>query len=263
MSKVFKIATWNINSIRIRMEQLKKWLQTSNIDILFLQEIKCLNEQFPLEELEELGYNCYVHGQKSYNGVAILSKYPADEIITNFENNPCSSESRFIEINLQLPLGYSKIMCVYVPNGGEALSEKYELKLKFLDALKDYLNSRDFEDRVIIGGDFNVAPEEVDVYSVEDLRQQTCFTDQERAKIRSMINSGLLDPLRLIDTSEGIYSWWDYRAGCLQKDLGLRIDYFLTSANCTKFLKNCYVDKPQRMIEKTSDHAPVVTEFII
>jgi len=123
------------------------------------------------------------------------------------------------------------------------------------------MSLKDFGDTVIIGGDFNVASEEIDVYSVEDMREQTCFTDKERAKIRSIINNGFVDPLRLVDYSNNIYSWWDYRAGCLQNNFGLRIDYFLTSANVTKILQNCYVDKAQRIVQKTSDHAPVIMEI--
>jgi exodeoxyribonuclease-3 len=261
MAQLLKIATWNINSVRIRQIQLKSWLQRNNIDILLLQEIKCQSEQFPEEELSDLGYNCYIHGQKSYNGVAILSKFPADEIITNFPLNPCPEEARFIEIKGQFPIGYSRIISVYVPNGGEAFSDKFQLKLKFLDSLKLYLNEREFDEKFIIGGDFNVAPEEVDVYSCDEMKDVTCFTDVERARIRSILNNGLVDPARVIDQKHSEFTWWDYRAGCFQHDKGLRIDYFLTSPNCIAFLNKCISDKSERAKEKASDHAPVIMEL--
>ena len=262
MSDFFKIATWNINSVRMRQEALANWLHSNHIDVVLLQETKCQNEQFPEEIFSDLGYNCYIHGQKSYNGVAVFSKFPVDEIITNFPSNPCPDEARFIEVRGSFPIGYSRIISVYVPNGGEVESDKYHTKLKFLDSLKEYLNAREFDEKLIIGGDFNVAPEEIDVYSAQALRGTTCFTDIERSKIRSILNSGLIDSARLLNPNLQEFSWWDYRAGCFQKDNGLRIDYILTSPNCASLIKECSVDKAERAKEKASDHAPVVLSML-
>ena len=263
MPNLFKIATWNVNSVRIRAAQITNWLQRNNIDILLMQEIKCINEQFPESEFTDIGYNCYVYGQKSYNGVAILSKYRADEIDTSFTGNPCGEEARYIEMALNLPFGYSKIASIYVPNGGEVGSDKYKLKLDFIDALKQYWSNRDVAEKLIIGGDFNVALEEMDVHAPGDLRNVTCFTDIERLKVKSILNAGLVDLYRLSKPREIEYSWWDYRAGSFQQNKGLRIDYFLTSANCAEFLNNCSIDKLARSEEKASDHAPVTIEFLL
>lgn len=198
MSELLKISTWNINSVRLRIEAVTSWLQRNNVDILLLQEIKCQNEQFPFGELEDLGYNCYVLGQKSYNGVAIISKYKADEVLYSFEDNPLPNESRYIEIMVNLPIGYSRVASIYVPNGAEVDSDKYKNKIQFLEALKKYLGKRDFTDKLIIGGDFNVAPEEIDVYSAAEMNGQTCFTYLERSKIREIKNIGLIDPFEFL-----------------------------------------------------------------
>lgn len=260
MSQVFKIATWNINSVRIRAQQLVDWLQRNNIDILLLQELKCQNEQFPFDAFEPLGYNCYVSGQKSYNGVAILSKFPADELSINFEDNPCADEARFIEISLRLSIGYSKIASIYVPNGGEVGSDKYKKKLLFLDSLKNYLSNISRDENYIIGGDYNVAVEDEDVYSSYEMQNSTCFTLEERNKIRAIKNLGILDPADYIKPDTR-FTWWDYRAGAFQNNKGLRIDYFLMGAKTIDLCKNLYVDKEVRKEEKASDHAPVIVEL--
>jgi exodeoxyribonuclease-3 len=260
MPEVLKIATWNINSVRIRVQQLALWLQRNNIDIVLLQELKCQNEQFPFDDFETLGYNCYVSGQKSYNGVAILSKFPADEINISFDDNPCPDEARFIEIALKLPIGYSRIASVYVPNGGEVLSDKYEKKLLFLDALNKYLQKISYDEHYIIGGDYNVAVDDIDVYSPEDMENSTCFTQIERQKIRKIKNSGLLDPADFIE-QKNRFTWWDYRAGCFQNNKGLRIDYFLMGAKAIDLFKDLKVDIDARREEKSSDHAPVILAF--
>lgn len=261
MDNLLKIATWNVNSVRIRVNQITNWLQRNNIDILLMQEIKCLNEQFPEQEFADLGYNCYLHGQKSYNGVAIITKFIADEITTNFENNPCPTEARYIEMSLKMAFGYCKVASVYVPNGGEVDSEKFELKLKFIKALKDSLKKRDFSEKIIIGGDFNVALEAEDVHAPEELKNSTCFTNIERLELHAILNRGLIDIYRFCNPALKEYSWWDYRGGSFKQNKGLRIDYFLTSANCAEFSRGCFIDASVREEEKSSDHAPVILEF--
>jgi len=263
MSKFFKIATWNINSIRVRTKQLVDWLTHHDIDILLLQETKCQDEHFPFTELEHLGYNIYISGQKSYNGVAIFSKIPADEVITTFANNPCPHEARYIEIALNLPIGYSRIASVYVPNGGEVESDKYSLKLSFLKSLTNYLEDQKVVDEnFIIGGDYNVALEDLDVSSPKEWENVAGFTLEERKLLRELIyRTCYEDPYRLVYPSKQEFSWWDYRAGAFQHDIGMRIDYFLSSSSSLKFLHDVIIDKLERAKQKSSDHAPVITIY--
>lgn len=262
MTQTFKIATWNVNSIRIRVKQLEEWLQLHDIDILLMQEIKCMEEQFPLNELEHLGYNIYIKGQKSYNGVAIMSKIAADEVKYDFPDNPCSDEARYIEVSLNLPIGYTRLASVYVPNGGEVNSDKFTKKLKFLEKFNIYLqetHSRD--ENIILGGDFNVAPDNIDVYNSKILADQTCFTNIERNLIRSITSSGYSDFYKIIYPNKQEFTWWDYRAGSFPADKGMRIDYFIGNAISTNFLKDVVIDKLERAKEKASDHAPVIAMF--
>lgn len=264
MTDYFKIATWNVNSIRIRSERLASWIHINSPDIILLQETKSMNENFPREIFEEFGYNIYIKGQKSYNGVAIFSKIPADEIKYNFDNNPLEDEARFIEISLLTPIGYCKISSVYVPNGGEVGSQKFQNKLIFLSNLRKYLNSnRSFDYHYIVGGDFNVAPENIDVYSADDLSDTTCFTLDERIKLREILNSGFVDHHRVIHQSSHDFSWWDYRAGAFFKDEGMRIDYILSNYGLLSKLSDSKIFKEERAMEKASDHAPVMSIFKI
>ncbi|MDX2050093.1 MAG: exodeoxyribonuclease III [Rickettsiaceae bacterium] len=258
MSLFFKIATWNVNSIRIRIEQLAKWLQRNNIDIVLLQEIKCENTKFPYEILEDIGYNCYVSGQKTYNGVAIISKHKADNIIVDFDDNPCKNEARFIMASLMLPIGYSIVTSVYVPNGRDVGSETYKLKLDFLNGLKKFVRSREFGVNFILGGDFNVAQNESDVYSVAEFEGKLLFTNEERACIRAIKNSGVIDPTDFLLQKNSNFTWWDYRNGDFQNNRGARIDYFLTSPGTASIVLDQEVDVAIRSMNQPSDHAPVI-----
>lgn len=261
MADNIKIATWNVNSIRTRIEQVASWLQSFNIDIALLQELKCTDEQFPLSQIEDLGYNCYLFGQKTYNGVAIISKYPADEVIRGFHGDPIPEQSRYIEASFDLPIGYSRVASVYVPNGGEVDSDKFKIKMDFYDAFIKYVTSKlDLEENFLIGGDFNVALNDTDVYSPDDLRNSTCFTYREREKLREFLNTGFRDPEEYFN-NDNIYSWWDYRAGAYQNNKGMRIDYVFSNPKLMDKLKNYYCMKEIRGNEKASDHAPVIAEF--
>lgn len=254
-----KIATWNINSIRIRLESLREFLIEENPDILLLQELKCETEKFPLEELADLPYNCYVHGQKSYNGVAILSKFPADEFVTDFPKNPCQEQARFIEISLQTPIGYLQIVSLYAPNGSVVGSDKFEAKLQFYDQFIDYLTTK--KSPIIIGGDFNIAPFDIDVYSPTDLSDTTCFTYSEQQRFRTILNSGFEDLYRLFHPDKQEFSWWDYRGGAFEKNKGMRIDMLLGPAIIADKLQECYMVYNTRAKLKPSDHVPVVGVF--
>jgi len=254
-----KIATWNVNSIKVRLEHLRDFLGQENPDIVLLQEIKCETNKFPYDELSDFNYNLYVHGQKSGNGVAILSKFPADEITYDFLGNECPSESRFIEISVQTPLGFCRIISVYVPNGGEVNSDKFIKKLKFFNNLTEYLKSKKkLDEMLFIGGDFNVAPFDIDVYSPRALEGTTCFTIEERQKLRTIINCGFYDLYRLAHPTKQEFSWWDYRSGALQQNKGMRIDSILTTSNVVSHLKDCFMLYSMRTLTRPSDHIPVI-----
>lgn len=249
-----KIVTWNVNSIRARLDNILSWLKTESPDILLLQETKCQNHDFPKEPLEDLGYNLAIHGQKSYNGVAILSKYPIDDIIEGLPTFPEDPQARYIEA----VTNGIRVASVYVPNGGDIKTEKYAYKLTFLDHLKTYLHSLlKFEESIVIGGDYNIAPTDDDVHSPKEWHEQILCSTPERKALRSILNTGYFDATRLLHTKKGPYSWWDYRSGAWQKDDGLRIDLLLISPQATDRLIGSNVDKTPRAEDKASDHAPV------
>jgi exodeoxyribonuclease-3 len=254
-----KIATWNINSINMRLDHLRDFVNITKPDIVLLQELKCETDKFPYDQLSDLPYNFYIHGQKSYNGVAILSKFKADDVIYDFPSNPCSEQSRFIEVSLQTAVGFFNIISLYAPNGGEVNSDKFEMKLKFYDALTNYLDARkSFDENLIIGGDFNIAPFDIDVYSPKLLKDSTCFTPLEKTKMRTLLNSGFDDIYRILHPTKQEFSWWDYRAGAFEQNKGMRIDTILSSHKATGHFQNSYIEYSMRSKLKPSDHVPVI-----
>ncbi len=258
----FKIATWNINSVKIRIPHLLDFIKIHDPDIICLQEIKCETEKFPYEELSHLPYNIYAQGQKSYNGVAILSKIRADEVKTEFPNNPIADQARFIECSFLSPIGYIKVISLYVPNGGEVGSDKYDIKLKFYDCFTDYLIAhKSFDEKQFICSDFNVAPFDIDVYEPRAVENSTCFTYEERRKLRTILNSGFMDNYRIIHPSKQEFSWWDYRAGAFEQNKGMRIDSIISSTNAVSCLVNCMIDYNARTKDRPSDHAPVIAVY--
>lgn len=254
-----KIVTWNINSIKVRCNHLIEFIKEHDPDIICLQELKCETDKFPKDELEHLPYNFYVHGQKTYNGVAILSKIPADEVKTEFPGNPIPEQARFIEAGFNTEIGYARVISLYVPNGGEVDSDKFKIKLDFYDAFTDYLESiKNFEEKIFIGSDYNVAPFDIDVYSPEKLRHSTCFTYAEQQKLRTIMNAGFVDNYRIKHPDSKEFSWWDYRAGAFEQNKGMRIDTILSSSNAVANLQDCKIDYKTREKVKPSDHAPVI-----
>ncbi|WP_341757590.1 exodeoxyribonuclease III [Candidatus Tisiphia endosymbiont of Ditula angustiorana] len=254
-----KIATWNINSIRIRLQHLRDFLIEVDPDIVLLQEIKCETDKFPFDELSDLAYNFYVYGQKSYNGVAILSKFPADEVVKDFPGINCTNQARIIEISLQTPIGFCSITSLYAPNGSLVGSDKFKMKLEFYDNLINYFESkRSLDTKVIVGGDFNIAPFDIDVYSAKELQNTTCFTNEEKQRLRIILNSSFEDLYRLSNPTKQEFSWWDYRAGCFEQNKGMRIDMILASSNVADYLNDCYMHYNLRTKIKPSDHIPVV-----
>lgn len=248
-----KIVTWNVNSVRARLPQVELFLKEQQPDILLLQELKCEEHAFP-STLEDYGYNCALFGQKTYNGVAILSKYPIEDVqkgILNFDD----PTSRYIEAFT----GGIRVASVYVPNGQEINSKAYEYKLKFLDALYEHIkNLLTLDEQFIIGGDFNIAPTDEDVYAPDLWREQVLCSTSERAAWRKITYLGLTDALIQFDGNQtkNPYTWWNYRIPFV-KDCGLRIDHLLLSPNATDSLKSSKVHKYMRGLERASDHAPV------
>ncbi|NRB11599.1 MAG: exodeoxyribonuclease III [Rickettsiaceae bacterium] len=258
----FKIVTWNVNSIKIRIKHLLELIKKNQPDIICLQELKCLTDDFPYEAFEDLSYNLYVHGQKTYNGVAIFSKIPADNISYDFPNNPIPDQARFIEITAKLPIGYSRVISLYAPNGGTVGGDKFITKLQFYDEFTKYLSSiKSFAEHIFIGSDYNIAPFDIDVYDPLALQDSTCFTQTERNKLRTILNSGFVDNYRIKHPDKQEFSWWDYRAGAWQKNQGMRIDTIISNSSAANYISDCIIDLESRKKSKPSDHAPVICYY--
>jgi exodeoxyribonuclease-3 len=252
-----KIATWNVNSMNVRQPHVLEWLQNHEPDVLVLQEIKQLTEKFPAEALRELGYHSIASGQKTYNGVAVISKSPASDPVTDFPG--FEDPQRRI---LASTIDGVRVVNLYVPNGSEVGSEKYEYKLGWLAALRGFLQAElAAHDNLVVLGDFNIAPADADVYDPEKWGDAILCSPLEREALDKLIALGLTDVFRKFEQAEGTFSWWDYRAAGFRRNAGLRIDLILTSDGMTRRCTASYVDKEPRAWERPSDHAPVVAEF--
>ncbi|MDX2083085.1 MAG: exodeoxyribonuclease III [Rickettsiales bacterium] len=261
-----KIASFNVNSVKARLPRLLEWLKNSNPDVVLLQELKCLEADFPFEALFDAGYNAAVFGQKSYNGVAILSKFRIEDVVKGLPNFD-DDQSRYIEALINVNDKALRVASVYVPNGGGDLlpgetlenSKKFLYKLNFLERLKAHFSKlAEFNEMQIFGGDYNCAVEEIDVFDPKSLRNTVCFHDLERQKMRAILNLGLIDSYRAANNSAQAFSWWDYRGGSWQHNKGLRIDYLLTSPLAAdKIVAATIEDRGVRDQEKASDHCPV------
>jgi exodeoxyribonuclease-3 len=254
------IVTWNINSIRIRLPYLLSWLKENNPDVVLLQETKVTDEFFPREAIEDLHYNIASYGQKTYNGVAILSKFPIEDVsrgIRGFQDD----SSRYIEA----VCGGMRVASVYVPNGMAVGSDKYKYKLDFLSHLYAHVQNRlKYDESFLIGGDFNIAPTDLDVYDPTLWHEKILCSTPEREEFRSLVYLGLTDALReLYPQEKDLYTWWDYQRGAWQNNEGLRIDHFLLSPQAADHLRDAFVDKKVRGLEKASDHAPLTCQLSI
>lgn len=256
------IATWNVNSIRSRLPHLLDWLREDKPDIVLLQELKCTDDVFPYMEIEELGYNIAAHGEKTYNGVAILSKFPLSDIEKNLAGDDGDTHSRYIEAIVNLPKTVMRVASVYVPNGQEASSDKFAYKLRFLDRLHTHIKTLlAYEEILVIGGDYNIAPEDNDVHDPKLWEGSVLTHDEVRKAWRKIINLGIYDSSSVIRHPSSNYTWWDYRGNALASDNGLRIDHLLLSPQAADRLNEYYVKKELRELDKASDHAPVVAKF--
>jgi len=253
-----RIATWNVNSVRARSERLLRWLGTHEPDVLCLQELKVQDADFPFDMLRAAGYEAVAHGQKTYNGVAILARMPPADIERGFGDGGDDAQSRLIAATVS----GIRVVSVYVPNGQEVGSEKWAYKLEWLRRLRSWLDRRCRPDQpLVLCGDFNVAPEAKDVHDPATWEPTVLFHPEARAALESVRAWGLTDTLRLHRQEDGLYSWWDYRMLAFPKNNGLRIDFVLASAPLAQRCSAAAIDHDERKGTLPSDHAPVIAEF--
>jgi len=259
-----RIATWNINSIRQRIEPLTAWLAERSPDLVCLQETKCLDEAFPRDAFEALGYNVAVHGQKTFNGVAILSKLKFDEVTPRLPGDDEDDHARFIEAAVSTGRGVIRLASIYLPNGNPAGTDKYSYKIRWMDRLHHYAHERlQLEEPLILAGDYNVIPTPADVHNPAAWATDALFLPQTRDKFRTLTSLGLTDAIRAVSDDPGLYTFWDYQAGAWQKNWGIRIDHLLLSPQAADRLTAAGIDKHVRSWEKPSDHVPVWADFAI
>lgn len=252
-----KVATWNINSMNVRQGHVLEWLAAQDPDVLVLQEIKQLTEKFPAAALGDVGFESIASGQKTYNGVAVVSKTPPTDPVTDFPD--FEDPQRRI---LASTIDGVRIIDLYVPNGSAVGSDKYEYKLRWLASLQTFLRAElERNDNLIVLGDFNIAPSDEDVYDAEKWGDDILCSPLERKALAAILDLGLTDVFRRFEQPEKTFSWWDYRAAGFRRNAGLRIDLILASDAMAKRCTACYVDKEPRAWERPSDHAPVVAEF--
>lgn len=257
-----KIATWNINGVKARLDGVLTWLEQAKPDVACLQEIKSQDEGFPSERFEELGYNVAVHGQKGFNGVAILSKLPFDETLTGLPGDTSDEQARYLEAVFSVESGVVRVASIYLPNGNPIDSDKFPYKLAWMDRLKDH--ARDLlklEEPFVLAGDYNAIPSEDDVYDPKAWEDDALFRPETREKFHRLINLGLTDAYRACHHETHQYTFWDYQGGAWQKDNGIRIDHMLLSPQAADRLQQCEIDRFTRSWEKPSDHVPVWIEL--
>ncbi len=251
-----KIATWNVNSLKVRLPHLLDWLARQSPDVVCLQETKLEDANFPAAQIESAGYRSVCSGQKTYNGVAILSRVTPEDIrcdVPEFED----PQKRVVTASVE----GTRVVCVYVPNGQSVGSEKYAYKLKWLAALEAWLKEElQRHSRLAVLGDFNVAPEDRDVHDPKVWEGQVLCSEPERRAFRRLLDLGLKDGFRLFDQPEKSFTWWDYRMGAFRRNLGLRIDHILLSPELAARCSGCVIDREPRRLERPSDHAPVIAD---
>jgi exodeoxyribonuclease-3 len=258
-----KIASFNVNSINARLPQILDWFDRARPDVCVLQEIKCVDEKFPYTEFEERGYTAHVLGQKTYNGVALLSKHPVDEPRKGLPGGDGDDQSRYIEAFVT-PAGAApvRVAGVYAPNGNPAPGPKYDYKLGWLKRLKAHAEELlSYEEALVIAGDYNVIPQGEDVHNPKAWEADALFLPQSRAAFREIAHLGFTDAIRQIHPSKTLYTFWDYQAGAWEKDHGIRIDHLMLSPQAADRLKDAGVDRGERGKEKPSDHVPVWAEL--
>jgi exodeoxyribonuclease-3 len=258
-----KIATWNINGVRARLQNAVTWLTETSPDVACFQEIKSVDEAFPAGAFEELGYNVAVHGQKGFNGVAILSKRPFDEVaVRGLPGDEADTHARYIEVVVAHAGGVVRIGNLYLPNGNPIGTDKFAYKLAWMQRLRERTaDLLKLEEPLLLVGDYNVIPEPADAKNPQAWTEDALFQPETRAAYRSLVNLGLTDAVRACHPGPGVYTFWDYQAGAWQKDHGIRIDHILASPQAADRLVTAGIDKFTRGWEKPSDHVPVWIEL--
>lgn len=258
------VATWNINGIKARLETAVEWLRSFSPDVACLQEIKSLDEAFPRQAFEDLGYNVATHGQKSFNGVAILSKVPLEDVRERLPGDDADEQARYLEAVVSSADGALRVAALYLPNGNPVDSEKYPYKLAWMDRL--HAHARDLlvrEEPFVLAGDYNVIPTPGDVHNPDAWAEDALFRPETRRRFRAFAALGLRDAYRQCHWQDGRYSFWDYQAGAWQKDHGIRIDHLMLSPQAADRLEAAGIERTARGGEKPSDHVPVWARFAI
>ncbi len=257
-----KIATWNINGVRARIENLKAWLKNAEPDVACLQEIKSVNEAFPAEALDGSGYNISLHGEKGFNGVAILSKRPIEDVLIGLPGDDADVQARYIEAAISGDNGIVRVASIYLPNGNPLGSEKFPYKLSWMDRLIAHARDRlSLEEPLVLAGDYNVIPTPRDAKHPENWTDDALFQPESRAKLRELEALGLTEAVRACHPEDEVFTFWDYQGGAWQKNNGIRIDHILLSPQATDRLVRVGIDKDVRAWEKPSDHVPVWVEL--
>lgn len=255
-----KIATWNVNSLRVRLPHVLKWLEREQPDLLALQETKLRDEDFPADTFADRGYTATFSGQAAYNGVAILSRQPPQDVAHGIGNGFADEQRRV----LAATFGGLRFYCLYVPNGENVDSDKYRYKLEWLAALRRLLAAElEHHPQLLVVGDFNVAPEDRDVHDPRAWAGKVLCSAKERAALGALLELGMSDAFRLFDQPEKTFSWWDYRGVAFRRNQGLRIDLMLASSTLSQMCQTCRIDKEPRGWERPSDHVPVIAEFAL
>jgi exodeoxyribonuclease III len=256
---LMKLATWNVNSVVVRLPLVLKWLDVVGPDILCLQETKCIDDKFPVAAFAEAGYRSALFGQRTYNGVAILSRMESTHIQRGFTEKDAGADHARL---LALTIDDLRVINVYIPNGASVGSDKFSFKLKWMEHLRGFLDTHySAGEKVVLCGDFNVAPEDIDIHNPKLWQGKIMCSDEERGALNRIKDWGFEDVFRKHVSEGGHFSWWDYRAGSFRRNIGLRIDHIWTTTSLAKNCKRVWIDKEPRGWERPSDHAPVVAEF--
>ncbi len=257
-----KIASWNVNSVKARLPLLLDWLKAFSPDVVLLQELKCQSQAFPMLEVESAGYNVAVFGQKTYNGVAILSKTPLEDVTMGLPGDESDEQARYIEAVTNLGDGVLRVASIYLPNGNPVDTEKFPYKLAWMDRLTDHArNLLALEEPLVLGGDYNIIPDDRDAHNPEAWGDDALGRPESRQRFRTLVNLGLTDAIRAFCDAPGEYTYWDYQRGAWQHNHGLRIDHLLLSPQAADRLTASGVDRTPRGWERPSDHTPVWCEI--